>query len=1169
MANVEIQTATSAVVNEKGDNRLGKVSENCCEHPRVYAVRDWDNQLREALKVAVGEGQGRCWFDEYGRGFPNAYREHFDARTAVQDIETLLPLVNDGDIAMSFYQPEGAEPCQVRFKVFCRNRAIELSDAIPVLENLGLRVIGEHPYPIRCAGGDVIWLHDFNLVSRLAVDVEVQAVKTTFQEAFAAIWSDRADCDAFNRLILGARLNWREVTLLRAYARYMKQTAFNFSQTYIANTLVNHQEVTRNLVALFKSRFDPRLNHSADRDPQRIERLQEKIIASLDRVDNLNDDRIVRRYLDMMMATLRTNFFQTREDGAPKPYISLKLSPRQIADIPEPRPLFEIFVYSPRMEGVHLRGGKVARGGLRWSDRLQDYRTEVLGLVKAQQVKNAVIVPSGAKGGFVAKRLPLDASRAVALEEGIACYKTFIRGLLDVTDNRVDGVIVRPPQVICQDEEDPYLVVAADKGTATFSDVANGIAEDYGFWLGDAFASGGSQGYDHKGMGITARGAWVSVQRHFREKGLDVQKQAFTAIGIGDMGGDVFGNGMLLSNQLQLVAAFNHVHIFVDPNPDVEISYQERLRLFKLPRSSWSDYNRGLMSAGGGVFSRSAKSIVITPQMQERFQIAESRLTPTALIQALLKAPVDLLWNGGIGTYVKATSETHAEVGDKANDALRINGNELRCRVFGEGGNLGLTQQGRIEYCLNGGACNTDFIDNAAGVDCSDHEVNIKVLLDEVVNQAGMTLRQRNQLLAEMTNAVAELVLRNNYRQTQAITLAERGAAEHADDYRRFIRELENQGQLDRALEFLPTDELLLERQAQGKFLTRPELSVLLSYAKVVLKEQLARSEVATDPAVAASLSTAFPVVLRQRFNVPMQRHILRDEIVATQLANDMVNTMGIHFCADTMQVSGASAAQVARAYVAARDIYRLEEQLQAVEALDYVVAADVQQELMLQMIGRVRRATLWFLRHRRSGLDVFREVSNLGPLVHELMATLPQLLTGDAHQNWLQTSQRLIGSGVPEGLAQQAAIPVNLYTGLSMVDVAAQSNEPIGRVMALYLALCDQLGLHWFARQIATLKTNTYWQAIARDSYIEDLESQLRTLTLSLLLLCEEDASVGETVDRWLLQHGAQVGRWRVLLNELQTNPGTDFALFSVALRELQELAKTSQSVQPVFTPQ
>jgi glutamate dehydrogenase len=1129
----------------------------------INVIRSWEDHLFNALVENLGEETGSRYFNQFKEAFSPSYRDHYDARTAVHDIQTFIGLRGAESIALSFYQPVGAAEKFVRFKIFSLDNSLELSDVIPVLENLGLRVIGEHPFKIKYLADSephTIWLHDFELQYDLPVIIDVHAAKIHFQEAFAAVWHGKADSDEFNRLVLGARLNWREVVVLRAYAAYMKQTLFNFSQSYIANTLAHHLDITRNLVALYKASFDPRLNQGREKDRERIERLNNKIIQSLELVKNLNEDTIIRRYLDLINGTLRTNFFQTDSNGNSKNYISTKFAPRQIPGIPEPRPLYEIFVYSPRVEGVHLRGGKVARGGLRWSDRLEDYRTEVLGLVKAQQVKNAVIVPGGAKGGFVAKCMQSDFSREQVHAEGIECYKLFIRGLLDITDNLIDNQLVVPKKVVRWDGDDPYLVVAADKGTATFSDIANQISLEYKYWLNDAFASGGSQGYDHKKMAITARGAWVSVRRHFREKNIDIQNQDFTVIGVGDMSGDVFGNGMLLSEHICLLAAFNHQHIFVDPTPDSKTSFVERKRLFELPKSNWLDYDSALISKGGGIFSRDAKSIKLTPQMQQAFAINASELTPTAFIQALLKAPVDLIWNGGIGTYVKAQRESHADVGDKANDALRVNGSELRCRVFGEGGNLGVTQLGRVEYCLAGGACNTDFIDNSAGVDCSDHEVNIKILLNELVINSDLTQKQRNKLLAEMTEDVAARVLGNNYLQTQAISIAQSQALQRMGEYRRFIQSLENEGRLDRQLESLPDDETLVERQANNQSLTRPELSVLVSYAKVMLKEALATKSLSQDPYVARALEHPFPDILAKKYRKPIYHHRLRKEIIATQVANDMVNNMGISFYHRLTESTGAEPSQVAKAYIAARDIYGFIDFRAQVEALDFQVPAQLQLSLLHSMTRKVRRATRWFLRNRRGTLQPETEIERFAPVIRTINQALPDVLRGAARDDWDREYNRLVALGVPARLAATAAMPPNLYSGLGMAEAARQSGTDALSAAEAFFLLADKINLHWFANQIAEAKVESYWQAMAREAYMDDLEAQIRMLAVSTLSLAGDGLSLEEAVDLWMQQQSTLVERWRTMLNELQGAPGTDFAMFSVALRELLDLAQASQ---------
>lgn len=1120
-------------------------------------TRTWDDQLQEALSEALGEEKATVILEEYRAAFSTSYKEIFSARAAVHDIAIVRGLDDQTSLAMNFYQLVNAPPHQVRFKIFQRNNHLQLSDVVPVLEHLGLRVLAENSYDIRTASNDVIWLHDFQLSHNLADNIDIHAIKQNFQDAFAAIWSKRADSDGFNQLVLSARLSWREVALLRAFASYMHQTLFNFTQTYVANALVNQVAITRNLVALFKAKFDPRLNSSGrEKNAERIERLRQKIIDGLDAVENLNEDRILRRYLVLIDGSLRTNYFQVDEQGQGKEYLSLKLSPRTIPDIPEPRPLYEIFVYSPRVEGVHLRGGKVARGGLRWSDRQQDYRTEVLGLVKAQQVKNAVIVPSGAKGGFVCKNIPAGSNRDEIQQEAIACYKIFIRGLLDLTDNFIQGQAVAPRQVVCFDEEDPYLVVAADKGTATFSDIANEISAEYNFWLGDAFASGGSQGYDHKAMGITARGAWISVQRHFKEKSINIQAEDFTVIGIGDMAGDVFGNGMLLSHHTCLLAAFNHLHIFIDPQPDAERSFQERERLFALPRSSWMDYDQTLISNGGGIFSRAAKAINITPEMKKCFDISASRLTPNELIHALLKAPVDLIWNGGIGTYVKATEESHAEVGDKANDVVRVNGEELRCKVIGEGGNLGMTQRGRVEYALNGGAGNTDFIDNAGGVDCSDHEVNIKILLNEVVVNGDLTRKQRNLLLAEMTDNVTQLVLHNNYRQTQAISIAQADVVRRGAEYRRFITVLQNQGRLDRKLEFLPEDEVLVERQMQGKGLTRPELAVLISYAKAALKEELAVADIAEDPYIARFIEGAFPKKICQDFHEPLYRHRLRREIIATQIANDIVNNMGISFAQRLMESTGASAGEFALAYVTARDVYDLEAYWQELENLDYQIPAALQIELMTKMMRRVRHATRWFLRNRRGHLQPGEEVKIFGAGIQTVTANLPQLMRAQALQNWQENVAYLQDVGLTPDLALRSAMPGYLFSGLNVVDVAHQHSKELLFVAHLYFALADYLDLPWFAQQISDVKVENYWQATARETYMDELDAQLRTLVSALIPKLERIEEIETVLAQWGEKEQLLIKRWKSMVNDLQATSHSDFAMFSVALRELRDLS-------------
>ncbi len=1131
----------------------------------IQACRSWKDDYASLVVESLGEAQGTQVLADYPKGFPAGYTERFAPHSAVVDMQHLLSLSDSRQLVMSFYQPLTQAESQLHCKLYHADTPLPLSDVLPILENLGLRVLGEFPYKLRRTDGREFWIHDFAFTAAEGVNVDIQQLNDTLQDAFVQIVGGAAENDGFNRLVLSASMPWRDVALLRAYARYLKQIRLGFDLGYIAATLVNHADIAKELVRLFRTRFYLARKLSAEDLEDKQQKLEQAILAALDNVAVLNEDRILRRYLDLIKATLRTNFYQPGESGQAKHYFSFKISPRLIPDIPRPVPKYEIFVYCPRVEGVHLRFGDVARGGLRWSDREEDFRTEVLGLVKAQQVKNAVIVPMGAKGGFVPRKLPLGGTRDEIQAEGIACYRIFISGLLDITDNLKEGKVVPPDSVVRHDPDDPYLVVAADKGTATFSDIANGIAQEYGFWLGDAFASGGSAGYDHKGMGITAKGGWVSVQRHFRERGIDVQKDETTVIGIGDMAGDVFGNGLLLSEKLQLVAAFNHLHIFIDPNPDAAKSFVERKRLFDLPRSSWADYDSKLISEGGGIFLRSAKSIAISPQMKERFDISADKLAPNELLNALLKAPVDLLWNGGIGTYVKSSKESHADVGDKANDGLRVNGNELRARVVGEGGNLGMTQLGRVEYGLNGGASNTDFIDNAGGVDCSDHEVNIKILLGEIVAAGDMTGKQRNKLLADMTDDVGNLVLGNNYKQTQALSLAERRARERVAEYKRLMAALESAGKLDRALEFLPSDEELNERAANGQGLTRPELSVLISYSKIDLKEALLKSRVPDDDYLAREMQTAFPARLAQKFGEAMSRHRLKREIVSTQIANDLVNHMGITFVQRLKESTGMSAANVAGAYVIVRDVFRLPHWWQQIEALDYQVPAELQLQLMDELMRLVRRATRWFLRSRREDLDAARDVGHFGPRVATLAERLDELLEGPAREQWLARYQSYVEAGAPEQLARVVAGTSHLYTLLPIIEAADVTGKDASEVATAYFAVGDALELSWYLQQITSLPVENNWQALAREAFRDDLDGQQRAITIAVLQMADGPQDIEQRVAVWLEQHRALVKRWLAMLAELRGATGTDYAMYAVANRELMDLAQSDKQAPSV----
>ncbi|MBW8190279.1 NAD-glutamate dehydrogenase [Neiella marina] len=1146
------------------DDHQQEVDVNQIEQNLVEAARSWDDRFGDALTKRFGDNQGSQLAAQYDQAFDPSYKEQTLPNAAIVDIDKIEQLTSDEELGMLFYQPqEISDANAVCLKLFHRNQPIPLSDVLPVLENLGLKVIGERPYEVKDASGARSWILEFFMTYLGDAELDIVASQQRFQQALAGIWQGDYENDGFNRLVLSADLSARQVSMLRAYSKYMRQIGSTFSQQYIENALTKYAGVAKQLVRLFETRFTPDTSLDAGKDREADCQAQaEAIEAALEQVVNLDDDRIIRRYVTLIQATIRTNFYQL-DNGANKPYCSFKMLPDLIPEMPKPLPAYEIFVYSPRVEGVHLRGGKVARGGLRWSDRREDFRTEVLGLVKAQQVKNTVIVPVGAKGGFVCKH-PLDGlSRDEFIAEGQACYRLFIRGLLDVTDNVVKGELIPPKQVVRHDGDDSYLVVAADKGTATFSDIANGIAEEYGFWLGDAFASGGSQGYDHKKMGITAKGAWESVKRHFRELGVDCQHEEFTAIGVGDMAGDVFGNGMLLSPHTRLVAAFNHMHIFIDPEPDAASSYQERQRLFDLPRSSWQDYQTDLLSEGGAIYSRAAKSITISAQAQIALDTRQATFTPTELIQTILKAPVDLMWNGGIGTYFKSAAEAHADVGDRANDTLRINGSQLRAKILGEGGNLGATQLGRIEFCRNGGRANTDFIDNVGGVDCSDNEVNIKVLLNHIEQQGELTRKQRNQLLVDMTEEVSELVLDDCYQQTQSISVTQFRGGELLKEQVRLIHDMEREGILDRALEFLPSDDEIGNRQANGVGLTRPELSVLISYDKMRLKEQLNNDDITHDSFHSKAMVSSFPKRLQESYSKQMAEHPLRSEIIATQLANQMVNDMGINFVNRMRDETGAEVNDIACCYTIAREIFGATALREAVQALDNTVTAEVQFECFVELRRILRHACRWFLRHRNRAMSIKDTIKFYQPAFDAVRSHMSSSLVESEWQELVDKQQEYMNHGLSDSLAAQFAQLSTLYSTLDIAQIAELQNRPIELISDIYFKLGARLELHWFLNQIHEQPVANHWQALARASFREELDWQQRALTLAVNRYCQDGCYADDMVERWYQQHQQTVTRWSQMLTEFKTAKGHEYAKFSVALRELMLLSHTSDPLQ------
>ncbi len=1124
----------------------------------VEATRTWVDDLLDALVEHLGEERGTELFAQYRDAFPPGYCDDFTPPAAVLDIQRMERLDPEGDLEMTLYRPLEAADDFFVLKLLRSGQPILLSDVLPLLEDLGVKVYDERPYEIDRAGPVDAWIYDFGLTSEDG-PIDLDAVGEGFKDAFAQAWRGEIEVDGFNRLVLRAGLTWREVAMLRALAKYLRQAGGTFSQAYMEQTLAGHAEIVRKIVQLFRIRFDPAREEGRDAEAAGLATLVEE---EIDAVPSLDEDRILRSFLRLVQATLRTNYFQRDAEGRPKPYISFKLDPALVPDLPAPRPQYEIWVYSPRTEGVHLRGGKVARGGIRWSDRREDFRTEILGLMKAQMVKNAVIVPVGAKGGFVVKQPPTD--RDALREEVVECYRTLMRGLLDVTDNIVGGETVPPVDVVRYDDDDPYLVVAADKGTASFSDVANGIAGEYGFWLGDAFASGGSAGYDHKAMGITARGGWESVKRHFRELGVDVQTTDFTAVGIGDMAGDVFGNGMLLSRHLRLVAAFNHEHVFLDPDPDPETSYAERERLFALPRSSWADYDPERISAGGGVFPRSAKSIPLAPEVRRRLGVEAEALTPNELIHAILTAEVDLLWNGGIGTFVKASTESHLEVGDKANDALRVDARDLRARVVGEGGNLGFTQRARVEYALAGGRILTDAIDNSAGVDCSDHEVNIKILLGDVVATGDMTEKQRNELLVEMTDDVARLVLRNNYRQTQALSLASRQAPSMLGVHARLIQHLEQSGRLTRELEALPSEDVLAERGAARGGLVAPELAALLAYAKIELYDSLLASDLPDDEYMANELVRYFPRVLSERFRDRMDGHRLRRELIATYVTNSLVNRAGITFSFRLAEETGAELADIARAYTVAREVFDLRTLWTSIEELDSSIAADVQLDLLLEGRKLVERATRWLVRSRPRPLEIAAEIEYFSPGAALLSETLGGLLHGTDRAALEQTTAEYVQAGVPAELAARVAGLGAMFSALDIVEVAGVTGAPLEEVGAVYHGLGARLQLQWLRDEITALPRDNRWQTLARAALRDELYTVHSALAREALQAGPLELGADACVDAWAAFGRAGVDRALQVLTDIRTGGLSSLETLSVALREVRNLIRSGARVAP-----
>lgn len=1115
----------------------------------------WRDRLNQLLVMECGEEEGLRLFDRYGSALSPAYQESFDEKVGVADILQMEKAFKSSCLQARLCRGGHEDPEVFQLKLYSTQGSVFLSDVLPVFENLNLRVKGERMFKATPNGkGEVVWIHDFEMTSYDGSPVSIEEIDKPFLETFNHVWCGDIENDGFNRLVAGAGFVWRECQLFRIYAKYLKQLQITFSQAYIEDVLLKNASITQNILKLFYIRFDPGIEGSREKKQQKI---LDSLASQLERVESLDEDRILNHFINAIVSTLRTNYFQQAKDGV-KSYISIKLDSENIDEMPLPRPKYEIFVYSPTMEAVHLRGGKVARGGMRWSDRLEDFRTEILGLVKAQMVKNAVIVPTGSKGGFIVKNLPVHADRETTMNEVVRAYRTMIYGMLDITDNLVKGKIVPPKDVVRWDDDDPYLVVAADKGTATFSDYANEISNEYNFWLGDAFASGGSQGYDHKKMGITARGAWESVKHHFQEMGRDIQTEDTTVIGVGDMSGDVFGNGMLLSKHLKLVAAFNHMHIFVDPNPDPAKSFKERSRLFKLPRSSWIDYDSKLISKGGGVFDRAVKSIVLSPEMKVLLDIQKDKLTPNELIQYILRSEADLLWFGGIGTYVKSRHESNADVGDRVNDMLRVNAGELRCKVIGEGANLAVTQQGRIEYALRCGRLNTDAIDNSAGVDTSDHEVNIKVLFGKLIEQGKIDYTKRNKQLEDMTDEVARLVLKDNIWQNQAISNAQSQGTSILEEQIHFMRDLEAKGILNRTLEYLPDDTELSRRLADKQGLTRPELSVLLAYAKISLSREVIESDLPDSPYLIPKLISYFPKPLRTSLEKSILEHPLRREIVTTTVTNTVVNRMGMTMVNDLERQTGRPAATVVKAYLIARELLDTESLWNEIDSLHGQIGAGALKQITFFAYKRIKRLTKWFLRYGGEDLDIDKALHKYRPPFDELKNGIEQLLSARLRTIYNKRVQTYHGEQINSGFSHRLARLDPLWSAMDIITISQDVGFDVKDVARAYFALGETLNIDWLRESATQISGDTRWQQGASSAVVDDLMSSQKAITLKLLKSVKKVKDLFDAHGK-IKQTAIDSTAVDNLMSDLVNVAKLDLPMLTIATRTLRTFAEAS----------
>ena len=1114
----------------------------------------WSEDLRDSICARFGEESYLKLFAKYRQAFSVSYINRFKARRGAIDITYIERALEEKTAIFNLYKSSWVEDGVAELKIYSPNHEITLSEMMPLLESFGFKVIQEHNYQIDIISTkEKLWIHYFRLYLDEVETPYSEKTRINFEKAISLIWQGKAQVGALNKLLVAAELNWKQIYMLRAYAKYLHQVGFRYSQIYASDVLVKNSKIAKMLVRLFEAKFNPK---GISNREELIHDISEKIKEALQIVTDASQDAVVRVFFNAINATLRTNYYQTDENGKFKGYMSFKFDPSKIPNLPLPLPYAEIFVYSPRLEAVHLRGGKVARGGLRWSDRHEDFRTEILGLVKAQMTKNAVIVPVGSKGGFVVKKSAKNMTREEYLQEGIECYKTFLRGLLDLTDNVVSAKIKHPENVVRHDGDDPYLVVAADKGTATFSDIANAVSAEYNFWLGDAFASGGSVGYDHKKMGITAKGAWVSVKRHFCEMGIDTQSQEFTCAGIGDMAGDVFGNGMLLSKHIKLVAAFNHMHIFIDPNPDVEKSFIERERMFNLPRSTWMDYNKSLISKGGGIFERSAKAIKLSAEIKALLEIQEDELSPTDLIRYILKSKVDLIWNGGIGTYVKAGDESNSEVGDRANDSLRINGFELRCKVVGEGGNLGFTQKGRIEYALNGGKINTDAMDNSAGVDCSDHEVNIKIALTQALRDKKITMKERNQVLEKMTDEVAHLVLEDNRFQTQAISIASHLGFVTLGEQSKFLNYLEKIGLLNREVEFLPSKKEIDRRQIEKVGMTRPELCVMLAYSKMDIYNKILNSSLVKDEYFNKHLFAYFPKTMQKKFTSEIENHQLRNEIIATQITNFIVNRLGVTFVNQICQDSGFDVVNVARNIIIACEAFSIEDIWQEVEKLDGKINISVQMQMFLSANKLLERCVMWLLRHQSKG-KVQTIITRFKKIADELFGFFPSILASASRESFELKVTYYDSHNIDRKLSRRIASFDPAASAFDIAEISASSNFDLKSIAKIYFTVGTRFSLKWMRSVINNMKIDNYWHKLSSKTILEDLYAyQMRLANLIVDFGCNNKKICEvDSVAAWIENSKFEVERFDSFIEDLKLQKAPDLSVFVVALNRLKSL--------------